>query len=106
MGENKWRDYDAWPPSSMRVEEWHLRSGGRATSLSGDGALAREQPAAEPPDVYVYNPALPVSSLGGRSCCAPELTPPRRSRSSSCATSSPSFDDARRVHEYAGPTEP
>lgn len=75
MGENCWRDYDSWPPSSMRVEEWYLRSAGRATSLSGDGELSREKPSSEPPDIYVYNPGWPVSSFGGRSCCSAEITP-------------------------------
>ena len=75
MGENRWRDYDGWPPPNARVEEWHLRSSGRATSLSGDGALIREGPGDEPPDVFVYNPGWPVPSAGGRSCCLADLTP-------------------------------
>jgi putative CocE/NonD family hydrolase len=75
MGENKWNDYDAWPPPSARVEEWHLRSSGRATSLSGDGALSRDAPAGESPDLFVYNPGWPVSSTGGRSCCVAEVAP-------------------------------
>src|SRR5207253_1047649 len=58
-----------------RVEEWYLRSSGRATSLSGDGMLSRESPGDEPPDVFVYNPAWPVPSFGGRSCCLAEITP-------------------------------
>jgi uncharacterized protein len=75
MGENRWRDYDSWPPSEARTEEWYLRSTGRATSLSGDGALSREAPGDEPPDVFVYNPGWPVPSFGGRSCCLAEVAP-------------------------------
>jgi putative CocE/NonD family hydrolase len=75
MGEDRWRDYDAWPPSSVRMREYHLRSSGRATSLSGDGVLSLEAPSDEPPDVYVYNPGLPVPSTGGRSCCMAEVAP-------------------------------
>ena len=60
MGENRWRDADAWPPSDVRVEEWFLRSSGRALSLSGDGLLSREGPGDEPPDVYVYLPRPPT----------------------------------------------
>jgi uncharacterized protein len=76
MGENRWRDFDAWPPPRVRIEEWHLRSSGRATSLSGDGELSRERAGTgEPPDVYVYHPAMPVSSFGGRSCCVAEVAP-------------------------------
>jgi putative CocE/NonD family hydrolase len=75
MGEDRWRDYDAWPPSNAKVEEWYLRSSGRATSLSGDGTLSRDAPSEEPPDVYVFNPGWPVPSLGGRSCCLADFTP-------------------------------
>lgn len=75
MGENRWRTYEAWPPPSARIEPWFLHSGGRATSLSGDGALSREAPTEEPPDVYVFNPGWPVPSAGGRSCCVSEIAP-------------------------------
>ena len=75
MGENVWRDHDSWPPPGIQLEEWHLRSSGRATSVSGDGALTRELPADDPPDVYAFNPGWPVSSLGGRSCCVDEVAP-------------------------------
>jgi uncharacterized protein len=75
MGENRWHDADAWPPAQARVQEWYLQSSGRALSISGDGALAREAPADEPPDVFVYTPQLPVPSAGGRSCCLPWVVP-------------------------------
>lgn len=75
MGENRWREADRWPPADVRVEEWYLRSSGRALSLSGDGALSREGPGDEPPDVFVYIPGLPVPSLGGRSCCSADVAP-------------------------------
>ena len=75
MGENRWRDADAWPPSDVRVEEWFLRSSGRASSLSGDGALAREAPGPEHPDIYTYNPRQPVPSTGGKSASAAEVAP-------------------------------
>jgi putative CocE/NonD family hydrolase len=75
MGENRWHDFDSWPPPNVRVEEWHLHSSGRATSVSGDGLLSREGPRDEPPDVYVFNPGWPVSSFGGRSCCIAEVAP-------------------------------
>ena len=75
MGENRWRDADAWPPSDVSVQEWYLRSSGRATSLSGDGLLSREAPGDEPPDVFAYLPHAPVPSQGGNSCCLPETAP-------------------------------
>jgi putative CocE/NonD family hydrolase len=75
MGENRWRDADAWPPSNVHVQEWYLRSSGRAASLSGDGSLSRQVPGDEPPDVFVYLPHAPVPSQGGTSCCLPETAP-------------------------------
>jgi putative CocE/NonD family hydrolase len=76
MGENRWREADDWPPPEARVEEWHLRSSGRANSLSGDGELSPAPPeGGEPPDLFVYLPGAPVPSLGGTSCCLPDTAP-------------------------------
>ena len=74
-GENGWRDYDQWPPPGVEHENWYLRSGGRANSLSGDGALSREAPVDDPPDYFVYCPHDPVPSMGGHSCCLPQSAP-------------------------------
>lgn len=75
LGENRWRDDASWPPAKAEPVTLYLHSGGRANSLSGDGALTRELPGDEAPDVYVYNPRDPVPSLGGQSCCIPGITP-------------------------------
>jgi putative CocE/NonD family hydrolase len=76
MGANRWREADDWPPPEARTETWHLRSDGRANSLSGDGTLTREAPAAdEPPDLFVYLPAAAVPSVGGNSCCRADAAP-------------------------------
>lgn len=74
LGEG-WRDLDAWPPSGVVETLWYLRSGGRANSLYGDGALSREPPAGEPADVYLYDPLMPAQSLGGHSCCTESIAP-------------------------------
>ena len=74
-GENRWHDADAWPLVGLTAERWFLHSGGRANSLSGDGALGRGAPGDEPPDFFVYNPLDPVPSLGGHSCCLPATAP-------------------------------
>lgn len=71
MGENVWRREDEWPLSRAETASYYLRSGGRANSLNGDGALSRETPADEPPDVYLYNPLTPVPTVGGGLCCDP-----------------------------------
>ena len=74
-GENRWHDADKWPLAGAGTERWCLHSGGRANSLSGDGTLDREPPGDEPPDFFIYNPFDPVPSLGGHSCCLPQVAP-------------------------------
>ena len=56
MGENRWRDEDAWPLARAREQAWHLRAG---------GALTLEPPGDEPPDSYVYEPSDPAPTVGG-----------------------------------------
>lgn len=58
-----WQDLSCWPPPGATDTVLHLRSGGRANTLAGDGRLSFEAPAgAEPPDVYAYDPADPTPS--------------------------------------------
>jgi uncharacterized protein len=64
-----------WPPPDARDTFFYLHSGGRANSLSGDGTLSRTEPADEAWDAYLYDPANPVFSQGGHSCCFEELAP-------------------------------
>jgi putative CocE/NonD family hydrolase len=77
-----WRDLDGWPPTGSEPADWFLHSCGRANSAHGDGRLGTELPGDEPPDVFVYDPLLPVLSHGGHSCCAESTTPmgPARQR--------------------------
>ncbi|HCH09673.1 MAG TPA: acylase, partial [Dehalococcoidia bacterium] len=43
-----------------------------ANTLNGNGALSTAAPSGEEsPDVYAYNPLLPVPTLGGGLCCDP-----------------------------------
>jgi putative CocE/NonD family hydrolase len=70
-----WRDFPGWPPPETRTRELYLRSGGRANSRHGDGALSAEAPGDEPADVYTYDPDLPTWSAGGHSCCDASVTP-------------------------------
>ena len=70
-----WRDLDGWPPSDTAAEDWYIHSGGRANSKFGDGTLDRVPPAAEPPDIFVYDPGVPIPSMGGHSCCFDTITP-------------------------------
>lgn len=75
MRANRWRDAETWPPDDSADQEWFLHSDGRANSLSSTGVLTDQLPRQEQPDVYVYDPANPAPSAGGRSCCDPNVTP-------------------------------
>ena len=45
MGSNVWRGEHEWPLARTRYTKYFLRSGGRANSLFGDGALSLDAPA-------------------------------------------------------------
>lgn len=65
MGKNIWRDEDDWPLARAQATRYHLRSGGKANTLLGDGILSPTAPADDPADTYVYDPANPTPSYGG-----------------------------------------
>jgi hypothetical protein len=69
MGANRWQTSDTWPPRGAEPLTFHLSSGGRANTLSGDGALTSRPPAADRPDRLTYDPMNPVPSHGGNVCC-------------------------------------
>jgi uncharacterized protein len=75
MGQNRWRTADAWPIPGTRYVEHYFHSDGHAGSLFGDGRLDRQLPESEPPDRFVYDPADPVPTLGGSTCCGEDVTP-------------------------------
>lgn len=66
MGENEWRATDTWPPAHDPTD-YYIHSAGEANTRFGDGRLTTTAPNAEPADSYVYDPADPVPSCGGRS---------------------------------------
>jgi uncharacterized protein len=69
MGLNKWQTADTWPPAGAAPVTWYLSSGGKANSLTGDGALMTAPPTSDAPDGFVYDPMNPVPSYGGNVCC-------------------------------------
>ena len=71
MGDNVWRDEQEWPLARARNTEYYLHSGGKANSRHGDGTLSAEGPGEEASDVFLYNPADPVPTVGGALCCNP-----------------------------------
>jgi putative CocE/NonD family hydrolase len=76
MGANTWRAADDWPIPGTEFTKYYLHSGSAANSRFGNGTLATNEPdGTEPPDRYVYDPANPVPSAGGHSCCTPDVAP-------------------------------
>jgi putative CocE/NonD family hydrolase len=75
-GENVWRTEQEWPLARSRSTSYYLHSGGRANSIKGDGQLSQSEPAAERPDIYLYDPYRPVPTRGGGLCCYMAQTPP------------------------------
>ncbi|MBI2191580.1 MAG: CocE/NonD family hydrolase [Planctomycetes bacterium] len=76
MGVNQWRDESEWPIDRTQWQKWYLHSGGRANSLLGDGGLTPECPTGpESPDEFIYDPEMPLPTLGGNNCCSPHIVP-------------------------------
>ncbi len=69
MGENVWREEDVWPLARARSTRYYLHSEGQANFLTGNGTLSTEKPQAEATDIFVYDPAQPVPTVGGGLCC-------------------------------------
>ncbi len=65
MGSDAWLASPAFPPVESEEQGWYLGSAGHANGAGGDGRLGLE-PADEPGmDVFDYDPAAPVPTLGG-----------------------------------------
>ncbi|QHN02977.1 CocE/NonD family hydrolase [Granulicella sp. WH15] len=64
LNEGRWHDASDWHADVGLT--FYLHSGGRANSSKGDGVLSLVVPdEAEPPDVFVYDPEVPVMGPGG-----------------------------------------
>jgi putative CocE/NonD family hydrolase len=70
MGENLWHVAHEWPLAATQYQSWKLSSGGHAASSFGDGTLSLTSSGGAAADGFVYDPANPVPSVGGHSCCA------------------------------------
>jgi putative CocE/NonD family hydrolase len=76
MGENRWCGSDTWPPKHVATD-FYLRSAGAANTRFGNGTLTSDAPANDPPDSFLYDPAAPVPTVGGRTLFYhPRLGPP------------------------------
>ncbi len=69
MGQNEWRDEDAWPLARAKQTKYFLHSSGNANTASGDGTLSITPQTKEAADHYTYDPANPVPTIGGPLCC-------------------------------------
>jgi putative CocE/NonD family hydrolase len=64
LGENRWREAQTVPVDPQYI--LYLHSAGRANSRKGDGLLSPAKPGqAEPCDIFVYDPEVPVLAPGG-----------------------------------------
>jgi putative CocE/NonD family hydrolase len=63
LGANRW--CAAEQVSGEQERELYLHSAGRAESRKGDGWLSAEAAEHEPPDLFVYDPEVPVAAPGG-----------------------------------------
>ena len=75
MGDNIWRYEQEWPLARTQYVDYYFHSGGRASTLNGDGSLSLDAPGAEPPDVFLYDPRSPVPTRGGGLCCSAAFLP-------------------------------
>ncbi len=66
MGLDQWRDEQDWPLPDTRYVDYFLAGGGHANTADGDGVLITGEPGSDATDTFVYDPAGPVPTLGGR----------------------------------------
>ena len=81
MGDNSWRDEKEWPLARTQYTNYYIQSGGHANSAIGDGVLTTLQPKGAGTDVFSYDPANPVPSMGGNVCCSNVPSGPMDQRS-------------------------
>lgn len=56
MGENRWRDFEAWPPPGTTTEAWYL---------APEGRLESRPPRRAGTTTFDYDPEHPLPTLGG-----------------------------------------
>ena len=109
MGENVWRDEKEFPLARTQYTKYYFHSTKGANTGSGDGSLSTKPPGkapgAEKPDTFVYDPANPVPTIGGRLCCGgtmpgPFSQQPNESRADVLVFSSPVLERDVEVTGY------
>lgn len=62
-GENRWHDFEQYPPTAVRPSKLYLSSSGRANSFLGNGELSWDLPDADQThDQFTFDPQHPVPS--------------------------------------------
>ncbi|TDZ79934.1 Cocaine esterase [Mycobacteroides salmoniphilum] len=74
MGANRWKSAPSWPLPQTDWTVYQLSGSG----AKHDGRLGNSTPPHDPPDTFLYDPANPVPSAGGHSCCAADSAPEGR----------------------------
>jgi hypothetical protein len=77
MGENKWRDEEAWPLERAKETRYKLHSASVANGPIGQGMLytGEIEFRSDNPDTFTYDPANPAPTVGGPLCCDPAHLP-------------------------------
>ena len=76
MGANAWKSAPSWPLPQTKWTTFYLSGAGGIADRKGElVSAAPAAPAAQPPDTYTYDPAFPVPSIGGHSCCGARSGP-------------------------------
>ena len=75
MGDNVWRDEQEFPLARTSYTKYYLHSAKGANTAGGDGVISKVAPQSEKPDIFDYNPANPVPTIGGRLCCGSGFAP-------------------------------
>lgn len=106
LGENVWRGENEFPLARTRHTKYYLRSERGANGAGGDGALSLSPPKKERPDIFEYDPANPVPTVGGRLCCGDAMPPgpfdqrPNESRQDVLVFSTPPLEKDVEVTGY------
>ena len=65
MGDDQWRDEQAWPLKRAQSKIYFLAGSGSANTPAGDGKLVEQSPIQSSSDRYTYDPRDPVPTLFG-----------------------------------------
>ena len=77
-GQNRWHQFDQYPPSRVVSRRLYLRSGGQANTAAGDGLLSWDAPGDELPDSYRFDPDNPAPEHPADRLFGPPLTDEQR----------------------------